>query len=145
MHTYEVTGPLVIFGPQQLLKLSTSQIDARLYCVEAVEDEAEDVVRSTGPIQFKRGEIIQIPEVADELPGVIAQHLTAIEKPKKAAKPRKAAKTDDPPAVDLDALEAAIEQAEAALAAVDPAAAEAVEQAQTAVDEAKAALEAALS
>lgn len=152
MHTYEVTGPLVIFGPQQLLKLSAAQIDARLYCLEAVEDEADDVMRSTGPVQFKRGEVVAIPEHIDDLPGIIAEHLTvsgeAAEKPaskKRSGKKSAGKKADaDDPESDLDALEAAVDAAEAALNSVDPADAAAVAEAQGTLDAAKDALAKAL-
>lgn len=80
----EVMGPYVEFAAGQVLKLDKDQIAAREHRLEAAKNQKGAVV-STGPVQFKRGEIIEIPLAKGEkLPSAIEVHLMPARKAKKA-------------------------------------------------------------
>lgn len=122
---YVVTGPLCTFGPGQKMRLTDEQIDARRYGLDVdLEDEKPGVVVTTMPMQFKRGEVVELEEKLDEMPGIIAGCLAPLSKrkasdrsessskPVRTEKPAKETSAHD----DIDQLEASLEAAENAFA-----------------------------
>lgn len=67
---YEVINGIVTLPAGCQLRLSTGQIDARLFGLE-IEDAAKGMAKTLRPLQFKRGETIEIVAGDALLSGVV--------------------------------------------------------------------------
>ncbi|MDR7220353.1 hypothetical protein [Aminobacter aminovorans] len=65
---YLVEGGIAHFGTNMILGLSDEQVAARAHVLE----EVEGGYRPTAPIQFKAGELVEIPGDPDKLPRPLA-------------------------------------------------------------------------
>lgn len=79
MKTYKVTGHFVIFGIGMVLKLSRSQAEAR---IALLKKKSKDIYIILEPVQFKKGEIINI--VSGKISKAILSDLEIITGNKKA-------------------------------------------------------------
>jgi hypothetical protein len=85
MNRFRVVGGIAHFGPGQRLGLTAKQIADRKHVLTILDQDKKSgdaIVEATGPLQFKVGEIIGLPELEKRLVDIlvpVGEPKTAVE------------------------------------------------------------------